>query len=178
MTNKDWIKREVQKGYVEADVVATLSYFQNNKYKFKERDIFKYDASDLEKIIKEGNIKSSNDKKRENRGKYKIIKQTEEFVVVRPDDLTASAFWGLGTQWCITMTNAEYFHNYLDENHVFYFLIDKTKQNQNKGSKICISILKNSKNKVAKTTYFLADDTQISPSKLPVRIRRFLKLSK
>lgn len=169
MTKKDWINRELDKGYLKEDVQSTLELFSAKQQGLPvdKRDIFQWDAKDLEEYLK--TIVKSNEKLTD-RGKYHKLCDTDRFLVVRVDDEAAAAFWGLGTKWCITQLNSNYYSNYRDSGNVFYYLIDKKAENQDKNSKFAICV-----SDKGEPTYYNAEDTSVSFDKLPESIKEFLK---
>lgn len=177
VAHKKWLAREKEKGYKEADLVPSLSFFLKNKDKFNQRDIFKWDGKELEDFIKENQLVSNRQLRNENRGSFVKIIETDRFLVVRPDDKEAAAYWGKGTKWCITMLESGHFDEYRGQNVVFYYLIDKTAENQDNYSKVAIVMNRNEKNITYKKDidYYLADDTCVRFAKLPKDIRDFLE---
>jgi len=171
---KKWIEREEKKGYNRSDIVATLTFFDENSTKFEQRDIYQWDAHELEEYIKEKNIASNRKKKIEKRGTYKIVHEDQNFIVVRPDDKDAAAFWGVDTKWCLTMLDAHYYDEYRDSNNAFVFVIDKKAKNQDKLGKVAILFARDKTNQIRETQYYLADDSKVGFDKLSERMQELL----
>lgn len=170
MVKADWVKREVEKGYNEADVTATLQVFEQKKSMLppNKRDIFAWDAKELEEFFK--NTKSNREKRNEDRGKYVKLYEDNRFLFVRVDDEVSAEYWGVGTKWCITSEGTSYYSNYRDNGTVFYFLIDKQAETQEKWSRVAICIQNKS------VTYYAADDSSHSFDAMPEHIRDILSL--
>ena len=59
-----------------------------------------------------------------------IIYKDDDFLVVRPLSAHASCYWGRGTKWCISATQAEnYYDRYTSEGKAFYFVFMKNRNN-------------------------------------------------
>jgi hypothetical protein len=59
-----------------------------------------------------------------------ILINDDDFMMVRPTSAQASCYWGRGTKWCISATEAQnYFAQYTNEGKSFYFLFSKNKDN-------------------------------------------------
>jgi len=59
-----------------------------------------------------------------------ILINDDDFMMVRPTSAEASCYWGKGTKWCISATEAaNYFAQYTNEGKSFYFLFSKHKDN-------------------------------------------------
>lgn len=170
MKKSDWIKREVKKGYTEADVNGTLVLFERKKnlLPVEKRDIFIWDAKELEDFFK--STKSNREKRSEDRGKYVKIIENDRFLIVRVDDEKAAEYWGVGTKWCITSEDTTYYSNYRDDGTVFYFLIDKNAKEKEKWSRVAICVQED-----RKISYFAADDEEHQYKELPKHIKAFLR---
>lgn len=169
MKKSDWIKREVKNGYTEADVNGTLALFERKKnlLPVEKRDIFVWDAKELEEFFK--STKSNREKRSEDRGKYVKIIENDRFLIVRVDDEKAAEYWGVGTKWCITSEDTTYYSNYRDDGAVFYFLIDKKSEPQEKWSRIAFCV------QDKKISYFASDDEKCQYTELPKHIKAFLR---
>jgi len=167
MKYKKWLKREVDKGHSISDIEPTLELFCKYSHKLKNKDIYTWDAKELEEHFKTLDLESSNEKRLKGRGKFLIISKNKDYSLLRVDDVNASKFWGTGTKWCIS-GKGDYFNSYRDNGAVFYFLIDRKKKNKDANSKFAISIVG--------TQYeiYNASDTLIVYNSLPVDIRKFL----
>ena len=59
-----------------------------------------------------------------------LIHDDDKFMVLRPTSEHASCYYGRGTKWCISATDSEnYFNRPLYYGKVFYFVLDKTRDN-------------------------------------------------
>jgi hypothetical protein len=167
MKLQDWIGREVKKGYNEADVSATYELFQKKKKGMPKdkRDIFQWDAKELEEFFKDH--KSSSEKRIESRGTFVEMYKDDRFLIIRADDKAAAEFWGKGTRWCIT-GEGSYYSNYRDQGYVFYFAIDKKAENKGEYSKVAICVTDSN------CEYYNANDDQVSFDNLPEHFKKLL----
>jgi hypothetical protein len=66
-----------------------------------------------------------------------VIYDDEEFMVIRPLSAHASCYYGQGTKWCISATDSQnYFDSYTKEGKAFYFIMDKTRSNDDPLKKV------------------------------------------
>ena len=66
-----------------------------------------------------------------------VIYDDDNFMVIRPTSEYASCYYGRGTRWCISATEASnYFDQYTNEGKAFYFVIDKTRKNNDPLKKV------------------------------------------
>lgn len=86
---------------------------ESAKEAIEERDVEEISRAEaLKKIRQEG---------------VEYIYHGPDFLVARPLTKKASCHYGLGTKWCISDPEQEYFQRYSKENKYFYFLIDRSK---------------------------------------------------
>jgi len=66
-----------------------------------------------------------------------VVYDDEEFMVIRPLSPHASCYYGQGTKWCISATDSQnYFDSYTKEGKAFYFVMDKTRSNDDPLKKV------------------------------------------
>jgi len=66
-----------------------------------------------------------------------VVYDDEQFMVIRPLSAHASCYYGMGTKWCISATDSRnYFDSYTKEGKVFYFVMDKTRSNDDPFKKV------------------------------------------
>tara|TARA_R110002020_G_scaffold72974_9_gene187342 strand:+ start:892 stop:2703 length:1812 start_codon:yes stop_codon:yes gene_type:complete len=66
-----------------------------------------------------------------------VVYDDEQFMVIRPLSSHASCYYGMGTRWCISATDSRnYFDSYTKEGKVFYFVMDKTRSNDDPFKKV------------------------------------------
>ena len=59
-----------------------------------------------------------------------VIHDDDKFIVIRPTSEHASCYYGRGAKWCISATEfPNMFDQYTQDGLVFYFVIDKTRDN-------------------------------------------------
>lgn len=172
---RKWFEREMLKGYKREDIVPTALFFENNSTKFEQRDIFKWDAKELEDYIKEHNLCSARQERESDKANAVKLFEDNDWLVVRPNDAQSCTYYGKGTKWCITMTTGNYFESYRDQNYTFHIVVDKKAEEQSKWGKVCVAIKRDEENKPEKIEVFSSDDVAYSIDKLPDRLRNFLQ---
>ena len=66
-----------------------------------------------------------------------VVYDDEKFMVIRPLSPHASCYFGQGTKWCISATDSQnYFDSYTKEGKAFYFIMDKTRSNDDPLKKV------------------------------------------
>jgi hypothetical protein len=66
-----------------------------------------------------------------------VIYDDDEFMVIRPMSEHASCYFGRGTKWCISATDSQnYYNSYTEQGKVFYFVMDKTRSNDDPLKKV------------------------------------------
>lgn len=122
-----WSIKQLEKGTSVNDIIPSIDYFHKNTQKFKKKRIEQYKTlKELEDIVKEISAQRSNRelKKDLKKGAEKLY-EDDRYLLVRPDTKEAVMFYGRDTRWCITMKDSDYYEQYIRDNYVFYFLIDK-----------------------------------------------------
>jgi hypothetical protein len=102
-----------------------------------EADIYVYRPQDLAKLRNDlFKLKRAQDRKRRERERlYHLDESIEADVVYESNDLivrhiknkSASAHYGLGTKWCISMVREGYFEDYETQNATFFFFERKNR---------------------------------------------------
>lgn len=120
------------------DMFPTIKYFHRNIQKFSIKDINSYKTvKELEDAVKE--IETKNVDKNNDSSSAKKLYEDERYLVIRPDNKQAVMKYGAGTKWCITMKDADYYENYIDNGTKFYFMIDKSPISK-EWSKVAVAI--------------------------------------
>lgn len=123
------------------DLGPTIDYFHRNAQRFQKKDINAYKTlKELENTVKDVELKSP--KKIRGQGKAKKLYEDDKFLLVRPDDKTASVSYGAGTKWCITMKDANYYEDYVNDGVIFYFMIDKSAERDDHFCKVAFAFSK------------------------------------
>ena len=66
-----------------------------------------------------------------------VVYDDDEFMVIRPMSEHASCYFGRGTKWCISATDSQnYYNSYTEQGKVFYFVMDKTRSNDDPLKKV------------------------------------------
>lgn len=114
-----------------------------------EADIYVYRPQDLARLRDDlFKMKRAQDRKRRERERlYHLDEAIEADVVYESDDLivrhiknkSASAHYGLGTKWCISMVREGYFEDYETQNATFFFF-ERKKRLGNEYDKVALMI--------------------------------------
>lgn len=123
-----------------ADIIELHDQFKGRVITHTKRivsDVYVYRPQDLAKLrdnlLK---MKRAQDRKRKERERlYHLDEAIEAEVVYESDDLivrhiknkSASAHYGLGTKWCISMVREGHFEDYETQNATFFFFERKTR---------------------------------------------------
>jgi hypothetical protein len=83
------------------------------KQAVEERDVEEISKEDARKKIREEGVE--------------YIYHDADFLVARPLTKRASCHYGMGTKWCISDPERDYFDQYSNDNRYFFFVIDRSK---------------------------------------------------
>jgi len=162
-----------------SDLTSSLLYLQNNVQSFTKKDIYAYTTTkQLEDEVKRVSAKKGAKVAHNEavvKGANKLL-EDDTYVVMNVSTKEASVCYGAGTKWCITMNDANYYEQYVDDGAVFYFVINKTLPPDNKFSKVAfaLSIPRNKVNYEA----FDAEDNSITLNDLPENYHNFFNICK
>src|SRR5690606_16982613 len=151
--------KQTIEGYNIADIIPSIEYFNKNINSFKNKDIYSYNAKELEDAIK--NIKFLKEEKEFKKGEADKLYNSDRFILIRPDNQNACIRYGKGTQWCISANNNQEYYEYLANNDLLYFLIDKMAENQSNMGKIGFRVFRDSDNKVTNYIIYNSIDNEI-----------------
>ena len=92
------------------------------------------------------------------------IYEDERFLVIFPKTKEASCKYGKDTRWCISATESEnYFYQYLiDNNGIFYFIIDKARDKRNPLYKLALFYKRDEQYNASLDSTYDANDEQLS----------------
>jgi hypothetical protein len=133
------------------EVIESLQKFDKIQNNLEKKDINTYTGFfDLISTISEYT-------KGKEKPKSKKIYEDDKFVVVEPQNFTASCKYGSKTRWCTTMKdNDDYFNRYTSGNQGLYYVISKKDMDENL-YKIAIHI-----DKYGEETFYDASDSTLS----------------
>jgi hypothetical protein len=133
------------------EVIEALQKFDKIQNNLEKKDINTYTGFfDLISTISEYT-------KGKEKPKSKKIYEDDKFVVVEPQNFTASCKYGSKTRWCTTMKdNDDYFNRYTSGNQGLYYVISKKDMDENL-YKIAIHI-----DKYGEETFYDAADSTLS----------------
>jgi hypothetical protein len=109
-------------------LVEYIKFFHQNQNMFIEKDINRHTPSSLDREIDDvkEKILKREQKKKAKKQSIKIY-EDDRWLVISPKSWEASCYYGAGTKWCITMKNNSSYWNKYSKNASFFFIIDKTK---------------------------------------------------
>lgn len=167
-----WMAQQREKGHKLEDIIPTVQLFHQKHKQLENKDIYSYkDLKDLESILK--NLGESKTKQREiSKSGGAVIYEDPEFLVIRPDTKESCIFYGKNTKWCITMSEANYYESYTQNNVIFYFILRK-QQKQDGLDKIALAYQRGIKNEILQLDVFDEKDNQIQ---LPSELQNIEKL--
>lgn len=163
----NWAVTQLKLGHSTNDIVPTLNFFDKNQSKFEKKDINAYDLKSLENAVKSiGSEKSGRQQRKDAKvdGAEKIY-EDDQIVLLHIKSKQASVCYGVGTKWCITMKDADYFEEYTDaSNVVFYFAINKQMPPSDTLHKVAFAVRRNGNNKPLDVDTFDAEDKELNPT--------------
>src|SRR5271157_5512204 len=172
-----WMINQVKAGHDEEEVSATIKLFDANVQRLQQKDINSYaDLDDLVSVLSSLPEKSKTKEKKaiKSEGSVKVYEDRDQ-VVIRPDTKPAVQQYGSGTKWCITQAKESHYETYSGNNVVFYFVISKTRLQDDPLSKVAISIQRGLKNEIIEIKFWDAEDVLLEQVDLP-NFDRILKI--
>ena len=141
-----------------------IEKFHANYQRLKNKDINAYKTIDdvLSAIRKLGlSQKQKRRKKRERamEGSTGLI-ENDDFWMIRPDTPEASCYYGQGTKWCISATQARnYFDQYTSEGKSFYMIMMKGLDEDDDGRKLALVYAVDQSDEEPEEIYDAPDDS-------------------
>jgi hypothetical protein len=88
----------------------------------------------------------------------RIIEETDDYIMIRPETAHASCFYGKGTKWCISATEStNMYEDYTNQGVAFYFIFFANLPNDHDSKKIALAV-----DSQGDTELYDAKDKQIS----------------
>ncbi len=154
----EWMCKQFIAGFKENDVYPTIEAFHRIGQNLEKKDINQYkDLKELEDTIKDRSFSKTQKRKIIKSEGTKKIYEDETSIVLRIDTKEACVFYGSNTRWCITMTDHQYYENYVSDNTLFYFILSKIKRDD-KQNKVAVSVNRDKDNKIRKFDFFDEED--------------------
>ena len=124
--NAEEIKNSADVLQIGEEIMDLITKFQQNQQRMEEKDIYKYNAAQLqqaiEKLAPSGKEKKAKEKEEAIEGS-EIVYDNNDILGVRPFDENASCYYGKNTRWCISATQARnYFNQYTQDGKGFIML--------------------------------------------------------
>ncbi len=162
-TNKysEWMCKQLIKGFKKEDLFATVESFHRIGQNLTKKDINQYkDLKELEDMIKDRSFSKTQKRKVVKSEGTEKIYEDETSLVLRIDTKEACVFYGSNTRWCITMTDEQYYEDYVGSGVLFYFILSKIKR-EDKQNKVAVAISEN-------IEYFDEEDKSLGISSLKI----------
>lgn len=124
-------------------IVNKLKLFHDKNQMFKIKDINQYKSfgdlitavGDVEEKLVRKQIKQQAKQQKD------VIYKDDRWLVVSPHTWEASCYYGAGTKWCITSTDDTAYWDRYSKNSTFFFIIDKTKTQEDNLYKVAYRII-------------------------------------
>ena len=126
------------------DVLTDLiQSFHKNVQRLEKKDINQYKSlDDVEAAIEKlgATSKEKRQKKKEvAKEGSRIVYESDEYFVVRPETEEASCYYGQNTQWCISATeSSNYFEDYTQRGKAFYMIRNNYKSDKDPNKRIAL----------------------------------------
>ena len=126
------------------DVLTDLiQSFHKNVQRLEKKDINQYKTLDelddaIEKLGATSKEKRQKKKEVAKEGS-RIVYESDEYFVVRPETEEASCYYGQNTQWCISATeSSNYFEDYTQRGKAFYMIRNNYKSDKDPNKRIAL----------------------------------------
>ena len=117
---------------VAEELLQAVFGFQRNVQRMEEKDIYRYNASQLQQAIDKIEKEDTQKQKREKekaaaKAGSTFVYEDHGVFAIRPNTTEASCYYGRNTRWCISATQSKnYFQQYTEEGRAFVMVrIDK-----------------------------------------------------
>ena len=145
----DWLlkrtpERLINKVYTTTRyILEKLKLFHDKNQMFKIKDINQYKGfNDLITAVRDVEEKLVRKQiKQQAKQQKDVIYKDDRWLVVSPHTWEASCYYGAGTKWCITSTDDTAYWNRYSKNSTFFFIIDKTKTQEDNLYKVAYRII-------------------------------------
>jgi len=128
----DWMLNNVvgrYRGNLVPELMEMVKFFHQHQNMFIEKDINRHNLTTLDREIDDVKEKLLQKQKKKQAKKQSIrLYEDDRWLVISPKSWEASCYYGAGTKWCITMKDNPSYWNRYSKNASFFFIIDKTKQ--------------------------------------------------
>jgi hypothetical protein len=131
-----------KKIYVDT-ITDLVSKFHKSVQRLEKKDINQYETLDelddtLEKLGATSKEKRQKKKEVAQEGS-RIVYESDEYFVVRPETEEASCYYGQNTQWCISATeSSNYFEDYTQRGKAFYMIRNNYKSDKDPNKRIAL----------------------------------------
>ena len=131
-----------KKIYVDT-ITDLVSKFHKSVQRLEKKDINQYKTLDelddtLEKLGATSKEKRQKKKEVAQEGS-RIVYESDEYFVVRPETEEASCYYGQNTQWCISATeSSNYFEDYTQRGKAFYMIRNNYKSDKDPNKRIAL----------------------------------------
>lgn len=132
-----WAVKQLRSGVSLDDVNSAIEMFHKNVKRLTKRDITSYSSlDDVESAIR-SLARSRSDVKR-----HDVTKLYDDGTVMmcHVDSHAAAKMYGSNTEWCITMDDVHYWREYRERNRLFYIVVNRSLDVNDKFHKVAIAI--------------------------------------
>ena len=116
------------------NLIDLVEKFENNISRIKEKDIYKLQAHELERLVDKLPTPESEERRKRKAQAEKEssrLYDEDDILVVRPLTTAAATYYGMGTKWCISATQCKnYFDDYTADGKAFAMVILKNLQRE------------------------------------------------
>jgi hypothetical protein len=109
------------------DLIDLVEKFEKNVARLKEKDIYKLNANELEKLVDDLPTPESEEKRKKRKKAQEesdVLYNEDDVLAVRPLTEFAATYYGMATRWCISATNCRnYFDQYTADGKAFAMVI-------------------------------------------------------
>lgn len=123
----EWGTKRLVEGEDVDDLIESIKAFEKALPRLEDKNFLRFrSAKEMMEAAKKARESRSMKVKRQAKDAVYLYND-DRWLVLRPLSHAASCHHGMGTFWCITIRDADYFDDYSESNKKFYFIIDKTK---------------------------------------------------
>ena len=109
------------------DLIDLVEKFEKNVARLKEKDIYRLNANELEKLVDDLPTPESEEKRKKRKKAQEesdVLYNEDDVLAVRPLTEFAATYYGMATRWCISATNCRnYFDQYTADGKAFAMVI-------------------------------------------------------
>jgi len=142
-----WLLKNTNPDYkavtdINKELLDMIKLFHQYQSMFYEKDINKQTFDTLDREVDDVRERLLKKKEEKQAKKEKtIIYSDDRWLVVSPHSWKASCYYGAGTKWCVTMKETPHHWNRYSKRASFFFVIDKTKNQDDPLYKVAYRVI-------------------------------------